>query len=181
MFPAWDESLFKMINEWHSNSLDTLMILLSDKFVWIPLYAFLIWKLYQQNAKAIKAAIFYLILTIIWADQISSSILKPLVKRLRPSHVPEFQSWIHLPNGPGGLYGFCSSHAANAFAIAIGFYLLTQNKKFGISLFIWASLISVSRIYLGVHYPLDVISGAIVGTSGALILKRLIYDKLVKN
>lgn len=181
MFPAWDESLFKLINEWHSDSRDTFMIFLSDKFVWIPLYAFLIWKLYQQNAKAIKSAILYLVLTIIWADQISSSILKPLIKRLRPSHVPEFQTWIHLPNGPGGLYGFCSSHAANAFAIAVGFYLLSQNKKMGISLFIWASLISFSRIYLGVHYPLDVMAGAIVGTSGALILKRIVYDKLVKN
>jgi undecaprenyl-diphosphatase len=181
MFPAWDESLFKMINEWHSDSLDTCMVFLSDKFVWIPLYAFLIWKLYKQNSKAIKAAIMYLVLTIVWADQVSSSILKPLVKRLRPSHVPEFQSWIHLPNGPGGLYGFCSSHAANAFAIAVGFYLLTRNKQLSISLLIWASLISISRIYLGVHYPLDVMTGAIVGTSGAFILKRFVYNKLVKN
>lgn len=181
MFPAWDESLFKYINELHSDSRDTIMIFLSDKYVWIPLYALLIWKIYQQNSKAIKAALLYLVLAVIWADQISSSILKPWVKRLRPSHVPEFQSWIHLPNGPGGLYGFCSSHAANAFAVAVGIFLITRNKSLGISLIIWAGLISFSRIYLGVHYPVDVITGAIVGTSGAIILKRLVYDRLVRN
>ncbi|WP_395783599.1 phosphatase PAP2 family protein [Aquirufa sp.] len=181
MFPAWDQNLFKVINEWHSNSVDPIMQFLSDKYVWIPLYAFLIWKLFQHNRKSIKASVFYLVLTIVWADQISSSILKPLVKRLRPSHVPEFQSWIHMPNGPGGLYGFCSSHAANAFAVAVGFYLLTRNKPLGIALLIWASLMAYSRIYLGVHYPLDVITGAVIGTTGAVILKQFVYDKLVKN
>jgi undecaprenyl-diphosphatase len=181
MFPAWDENLFKLINEWRSYSADLIMQFLSNKYVWIPLYAFLIWKLFQHNRKSIKAGVFYLVLTIVWADQISSSILKPLVKRLRPSHVPEFQSWIHFPNGPGGLYGFCSSHAANAFAVAVGFYLLTRNRPIGIALLIWASLISYSRIYLGVHYPLDVIVGACIGTIGAIILKRFVYDKLVKN
>lgn len=181
MFPAWDESLFKLINSSHSQALDYFMQFLSNKFVWIPLYVFLIWQLYIHRQKSIKAAVFYLILTVIWADQISSTLLKPLVKRLRPSHVPEFQSWIHLPDGPGGVYGFCSSHAANAFAVAVGFYLLTRNKSMGISLLSWAILISFSRIYLGVHYPLDVITGAFVGTSGALILKYFVYDKLVKN
>jgi undecaprenyl-diphosphatase len=157
------------------------MQFLSDKFVWIPLYAALIYLLYRTKPKAIKAALFYVILAVIWADQISSSVLKPFVKRLRPSHVAEFKTWIHLPNGEGGLYGFCSSHAANAFAVACCLFLLTKNKSIGISLFIWAALVSYSRIYLGVHYPLDVITGAFVGISGAWILKKLVYDKLTKN
>jgi undecaprenyl-diphosphatase len=157
------------------------MQFLSDKFVWIPLYAALIYQLYRTKPQAIKAALFYVILAVIWADQISSSVLKPFVKRLRPSHVAEFKSWIHLPNGEGGLYGFCSSHAANAFAVACCIFLLTKNKSIGISLFIWAALVSYSRIYLGVHYPLDVITGAFVGISGAWILNKLVYDKLTKN
>jgi undecaprenyl-diphosphatase len=181
MFPAWDENLFRIINESHTVFMDMVMQFLSDKFVWIPLYALLIFVVYQAKPQAIKAALFYIVLAVIWADQISSSVLKPLVKRLRPSHVAEFKSWIHLPNGPGGLYGFCSSHAANAFAVACCIFLLTKNKSLSISLFMWAALISYSRIYLGVHYPLDVIAGAIVGLSGAWILKMLIYDRLTKN
>jgi undecaprenyl-diphosphatase len=181
MFPAWDESIFRIINESHTDMLDSIMIFMSNKFVWIPLYAMLIWKIYHANQKAIKAALLFIVISILWADQISSSILKPLVKRLRPSHVEDFQSWIHLPDGAGGLYGFCSSHAANSFAIALCFYLLTKNKAIGIPLFMWAGLVSYSRIYLGVHYPLDVITGAFIGLSGALLLKNLLYDKLTKN
>lgn len=181
MFPAWDETLFRIINESHTDALDSCMIFLSNKFVWIPLYVFMIWKIYQANQQTIKAALLYVGLSVLWADQISSSILKPFVKRLRPSHVEEFQSWIHTPNGAGGLYGFCSSHAANSFAIALCFYLLTKNKTISIPLFVWAGLVAYSRIYLGVHYPLDVISGAIVGFSGALLLKKLLYDRLTKN
>ncbi|MEN9959328.1 MAG: hypothetical protein RLZZ474_1572 [Bacteroidota bacterium] len=181
MFPSWDESIFKLINEAHTDTLDSVMIFMSNKYVWIPLYIFLIWKIYQANQKAIKAALLYILLAILWADQISSSLLKPLVKRLRPSHVAEFQSWIHTPNGAGGLYGFCSSHAANSFAIALCFYLLTKNNAISIPLFLWAALVSFSRIYLGVHYPLDVLTGAFVGIVGALLLKNLLYDKLTKN
>jgi undecaprenyl-diphosphatase len=181
MFPSWDESIFKLINEAHTDTLDSVMIFMSNKYVWIPLYIFLIWKIYQANQKAIKAALVYILLAILWADQISSSLLKPLVKRLRPSHVAEFQSWIHTPNGAGGLYGFCSSHAANSFAIAFCFYLLTKNNAISIPLLLWAALVSFSRIYLGVHYPLDVLTGAFVGIVGALLLKNLLYDKLTKN
>ena len=116
----------------------------------------------------------------VFADQFSSSLLKPLFKRLRPCHVDEFQSWIHLPAGCGGLYGFCSSHAANSFAIAVGFYLLTRNKAAGAVLIFWASVISYSRIYLGAHYPLDVIVGALVGGIGAWGLFKA-YERLIKK
>jgi undecaprenyl-diphosphatase len=117
---------------------------------------------------------------VVFADQFSSNLLKPLFKRLRPCHVEEFQSWIHLPAGCGGMYGFCSSHAANSFAIAVGYYLLTKNKFAGLVLVLWASLISYSRIYLGAHYPLDVIVGALVGSVGARGL-FIIYERLIKK
>ena len=181
MFPTWDETLFRIINQSHTTELDMIMRFLSNKYVWIPLYAYLIYNIYRIKPQAIKASLVYLVLAILWADQISSSVFKPWIKRLRPSHVADYQSWIHLPDGAGGLYGFCSSHAANSFAIAMGIYLLTKNKGLSILLFIWATLISYSRIYLGVHYPLDVMTGALVGLSGAIILKNLVYDKLTKN
>ena len=157
------------------------MRFVSNKFVWIPLYVYLIYCLIKKHRAKAKFAIPYMLLAVIWADQVSSSVLKPTFKRLRPSHVKEFQDWIHTPDGPGGLYGFCSSHAANSFAIALAFYLVTKNKLAGFSLFVWAILISYSRVYLGVHYPIDVLTGAFVGIIGSLGLKLFVYDKLVKN
>jgi undecaprenyl-diphosphatase len=180
MFPSWDADLFKFINEAHQPWLDGPMEIISGKLTWIPLYALLIYYLYKQLKQAVWKAIVYLLTTILFADQISSSLLKPLFKRLRPCHVEEFQSWIHLPDGCGGMYGFCSSHAANSFAVAVGFYLLTKNKRIGAALMIWASVISYSRIYLGAHYPLDVIMGALVGTAGAWLLFTF-YLRFTKN
>jgi undecaprenyl-diphosphatase len=180
MFPAWDADLFRFINEAHQPWLDGPMEIISGKLTWIPLYALLIYYLYKQLKQAVWKAIVYLLTTVLFADQISSSLLKPLFKRLRPCHVEEFQSWIHLPDGCGGMYGFCSSHAANAFAVAIGFYLLTKNKRMGVALMIWAGVVSYSRIYLGAHYPLDVITGALVGAVGAWLLFTF-YLRFTKN
>jgi len=180
MFPTWDADLFRFINEAHQPWLDGLMEIISGKLTWIPLYGLLIYSLYRRHQSAWWKAIIYLISTVVFADQFSSSLLKPLFKRLRPCHVEEFQSWIHLPARCGGMYGFCSSHAANSFAIAVGYYLLTKNKFAGLALVLWASLISYSRIYLGAHYPLDVIVGAIVGGIGAWGL-FIIYERLIKK
>jgi undecaprenyl-diphosphatase len=180
MFPAWDTDLFRFINEAHQPWLDGPMEIISGKLTWIPLYGLLIYFLYKQYKSEFWKSVLYLISTVVFADQFSSSLLKPLFKRLRPCHVEEFQSWIHLPDGCGGMYGFCSSHAANSFAVAVGFYLLTKNKRIGAALMIWASVISYSRIYLGAHYPLDVIMGALVGTVGAWLLFTF-YMRFTKN
>jgi undecaprenyl-diphosphatase len=180
MFPTWDRDLFQLINEAHQPWLDQPMVIISGKLTWIPLYLFLIYLVYQKHNHHVWKTFLYLLSTVIFADQVSSSILKPLFKRLRPCHVEEFQSWIHLPDGCGGLYGFCSSHAANSFAVAIGFYLVTKNKPVSLLLLIWATLIAYSRVYLGAHYPLDVFTGAIVGSIGAFILFQA-YVKLTKK
>ena len=180
MFPTWDSDLFQLINQAHEPWLDQPMVIISGKLTWIPLYAFLIYLLYIEHKSKVWKTILYLISTVVFADQVSSSILKPLLKRLRPCHVEAFQSWIHLPDGCGGLYGFCSSHSANAFAIAIGFYLVSKNRPMGAILIVWATLIAYSRIYLGAHYPLDVIMGAIIGGIGAITLFQA-YAKLTKK
>jgi undecaprenyl-diphosphatase len=180
MFPTWDSDLFQLINQAHQPWLDQPMVIISGKLTWIPLYAFLIYLLYKEHKSKVWKTILYLISTVIFADQVSSSISKPLFKRLRPCHVEAFQSWIHLPDGCGGLYGFCSSHSANAFAVAIGFYLVSKNRLMGTILIVWATLIAYSRIYLGAHYPLDVIMGAIVGGIGSFTLFQA-YAKLTKK
>ncbi len=180
MFPSWDADLFRFINQAHQPWLDAPMEIISGKLTWIPLYGLLIYVLYKQYKLEFWKSVLYLISTVVFADQFSSSLLKPLFKRLRPCHVETFQSWIHLPAGCGGQFGFCSSHAANSFAIAVGFYLLTKHKKAGIALVFWASIISYSRIYLGAHYPLDVFVGALVGTVGAWgLLKN--NERLIKK
>lgn len=180
MFPTWDAHLFRLINQAHQPWLDGLMELISGKLTWIPLYLLLIYFLYQRLKLACWKPVLYLLASVAVADQFSSSLLKPFFKRLRPCHVDAFQSWIHLPAGCGGMFGFCSSHAANSFAIAVGFYLLTKNKSAGIALVLWASIISYSRIYLGAHYPLDVIVGALVGGIGAWGLFKA-YERLIKK
>ncbi|MFM1820857.1 MAG: hypothetical protein RLZZ402_1216 [Bacteroidota bacterium] len=180
MFPSWDAHLFRLINQGNQPWLDGPMEIISGKLTWIPLYGLLIYFLHKRFQTKSKKALIYLVSTIVFADQISSSLFKPLFKRLRPCHVDEFQSWIHLPAGCGGQFGFCSSHAANSFAIAVGFYLLTKNKSAGIALVLWASIISYSRIYLGAHYPLDVLVGALVGSIGAWGLFKA-YERLIKK
>ena len=138
-------------------------------------------KLIDQYRKDAWKSILYLISTVILADQIASSFFKPLVKRLRPCHAESFQAWIHLPDGCGGMYGFCSSHAANSFAVAMAVYLISKNKWAGYLLFFWAFMISYSRIYLGAHYPLDVLVGAMIGILASFLLYKILYVKLVKK
>lgn len=169
MWPNWDFELFKWINQHHSGLLDPIMIFLSNKYVWIPLYLVIIYYLIKTYQKKAWKVILYLIAIVAISDQICSSLLKPWVQRLRPCHETAYQAWIHLADGCGGQFGFCSSHAANSFALAIGFYFLNKKKSWLYAMIIWAFLISYSRIYLGAHYPIDVIVGAGIGCSLAVL------------
>lgn len=178
-----DTEFFLFINGKHNAFFDVIMYWASDKLFWIPFYAvlliFLI-KIYKKFSVYILLAIG---ITITLSDQIASGLIKNTVMRLRPSHEPSLIPLIHLSKaGPGGMYGFVSSHSANAFGlITFLFFLLPSKYKWlKIILLFWALLVSYSRIYNGVHYPSDVIGGAMVGViSGALIW--LIFQTFLKR
>jgi undecaprenyl-diphosphatase len=170
-----DTQLFLFINEKHNAFFDVVMYWASDRLFWIPFYlliAFLLVKHYRKQSILIFISIAILITL---SDQIASHLIKNSVQRLRPSHEPALQGLIHLSQaGAGGTYGFISSHAANAFALtSFLFFILKNNFNwFKTILIFWALLVSYSRIYNGVHYPLDVLIAILLGvTLGWLISK----------
>jgi undecaprenyl-diphosphatase len=143
---------------------------------WVPFYLcilYLIFRKYNQYGFWVLLAV---IIAIVLSDQLSV-LIKELVQRYRPSHEPLLNGKVHLPMGPGGEYGFVSSHAANTFAFAFLMGKLSKNRNLFIMLISWALITIYSRIYVGVHYPLDVIAGAILGSViGWGIYKLLMYS-----
>jgi len=165
----WDTYLFLFINGVHAPFFDSFMFLVSTKLVWIPLYASVLYVLIKHWNKEAIWLVLALILCIVISDQISSGLLKDLVKRLRPSHAEDLKGLVHLVKGyAGGNYGFASSHASNAAGFALLSALLLKQKVYAYSIFVWAFITGYSRIYLGVHYPLDVLGGFLIGALAAL-------------
>ena len=153
----WDTDLFLIINGIHAPFFDSFMFAISEKLVWIPLYISVLYVLIRYWKKEAIWLVLAFILCIVISDQVSSGILKDLVKRLRPSHAENLKGLVHLVNGyTGGKYGFASSHASNAVGFALLSSLVFKRKIYTYSMIAWAIITAYSRIYLGVHYPLDV-------------------------
>ncbi len=166
-----DRRIFIELNSSFRNPfVDQLMMFLSTTYAWIPLHLFLLYLLVRNYRKQTWLILLAIGLTILLADQITSSIMKPFFERLRPSHEPSLAEQIFLVNKyRGGRFGFASSHAANTFGIATLMWLVLRMYRPWISLlFAWALLVGYTRIYLGVHYPGDILVGFLIGWICAL-------------
>ena len=162
-----DREIFLELNSsFHNPWLDQLMMFLSTTTAWIPLYLFLLYLLNKSYGKQTWLILLAVALTILLADQITSSIMKPFFERLRPSHEPSLAERVYIVNQyRGGKFGFASSHAANTFGIATLMWLVLKAYRPWISLlFLWAVFVGYTRIYLGVHYPGDILAGYLVGS-----------------
>jgi undecaprenyl-diphosphatase len=174
-----DTELFLFLNGKHNAFFDFIMYWASNKFIWIPLYLFFFYLAFKHFGKKVIWIALAAGLLIVLSDQISVHAFKNVFLRYRPCHNLLIQAQVHVNGSCGGTYGFVSSHATNTFAIAMFLFLLLKDriKYFGFFIFAWASLVSYSRIYNGVHYPADIFVGAILG-AGMASLVFVIYQQL---
>ncbi len=158
-----DQNIFLFLNSHHSPFFDEVMWILSLKTVWIPLYLVIIWMIIRKYGKLSWTPLLMIPLLVLIDDQ-GSSLIKELTERPRPCHDPDLAGMVHTVRGYcAGMYGFVSGHASNSFGVAAFSASLLGRRWFALAIFIWAALVSYSRIYLGVHYPGDIIGGALLG------------------
>ncbi len=164
-----DRKILLFLNNFHTPWLDPVMLSITKTVFWLPLYVFLLYLIVRNFKKDSWIVLIGIVIAILLADQITSSIMKPFFERLRPSREPSLTGLVHLVNGyTGGKYGFASSHAANTFATALFFWLLLKDRyRWMWVLFAWAILMTYTRIYLGVHYLGDILAGMLIGFGAA--------------
>lgn len=162
---ALDQSLFLFINSFHAEFLNPFMVFLSGQILWIPFIGFFFWYAFKYHGKK-QALLFglFLLLAMVASDVTSSYIIKNIIERLRPCRISELKPLIYsFGQKCGGKYGFVSSHAANSFCLVLFAVRSLKLTKLFHLLWLVPLLVSYSRIYLGVHYPGDILGGMIIG------------------
>ena len=163
MLEHLDQRLLLFFNSLNSPFWDEVMFAVSGVLIWAPLYAAILTYIALKYKRKFIIIFLFIILGVILADQLSV-LLKNLTHRLRPCHEPALDGLVHIVKGKcGGLYSFVSSHATNSFNVAVISLLFIRKRWYTISIIVWALVIGYSRIYLGVHYPGDVLCGSVLG------------------
>lgn len=176
----YERDAFFALNGSDSAFLDRFMWIFTGKAVWLPLaFLILLVLIYKKNWRESLLILLAIVLVVTLCDQFASHVYKPVFTRFRPTHHPDFMDQVKTVFGyRGGLYGFISSHAANAFGFATLMALIMRDKLFGWTIFFWAALTAYTRVYLGVHFISDIVPGAISGVFfGYLVYKLYSFSR----
>jgi len=173
-----DTSVFLFFNGMHTPFLDRFMMLFTDRFIWVPMYAAILIMLLKTHG--VKSALIYALgiaLAITLTDQTCATYIRPMVERMRPSNLENPLSALTLvvDDYRGGDYGFPSCHSANSFALATFLTCLFPRRRMLLFIFGWAILNSYTRLYLGVHYPGDLLVGGAIGSAFGYLCYRLAH------
>lgn len=161
-FPVWDRELFLYLNSKHTPWLDPIMYLISTYTVWaLVCISIIVFMVYRDRVMGQRAAVFMLVGIAI--NSITNNIIKVLIMRPRPSHELDLQDIIHQLGDPDNHYSFFSAHSSNSICLALFSTLYFKNKYYGIVIFAWAMTVAYSRIYVGRHYPIDIVCGILFG------------------
>lgn len=157
-----DKDLFLFLNGFHSDFWDTIMLLVTRQETWFPFFICILYYIIKNYRSKALIIIISLALVILAADQLSV-LMKDTIQRLRPVHDPAIAHLVHNVLGKGGFFSFVSSHAANSVAILVFTTRIFKSRSYSLLMLAWVLLFCYSRIYSGVHYPLDLVGGALLG------------------